>query len=146
VNSKIVVNALPETVWDYTQDWRRRKQWDSTVEEVIKIEESPIKKINARFKGGAEFAIQYKQNDRPLSTSLAMTDSTSKWMIGGGGSWQYIRQGDCTEWTQHNTIVFKDHFLVRLFAPVLKSFLQRSANVSMKKAKKIIENQSAELS
>ena len=139
VKATIVVNASPEAVWDYTQNWQYRREWDSSVVEVIKIEDSPSKNVRARFKGGVEFLVQYKIGERPLRTGLAMIESNSQWMVGGGGSWQYKSAGNSTEWCQQNTIVFRNHFLIRFFGPVIKLLLQASTLTNMKKAKGIIE-------
>lgn len=139
VKATLNIAAPSEVVWDYTQNWRLRREWDASVLDVVSIEETPHKKIKARFKGGATFSILYKINERPLRTGLAMTDSSSAWMIGGGGSWQYKRLEKTTEWTQQNTIVFRQHFLIQLLKPLIKTMLQATTKAAMRKAKKIIE-------
>lgn len=78
VQEKITINAVPEKVWDYTQDWNRRREWDDSVLEVTYQSNEPHKRVKAYFKGGITFDIEYKLNDRPRQTSLVMTNGTSK--------------------------------------------------------------------
>jgi hypothetical protein len=143
----IVIAASPEKVWDYTQDWRKRREWDDTVVKVEEIEDAPgePKRIRARFQGGLRFDVHYKMNDRPRKTSLAMQASDGSslmghWLTGGGGSWRYDDRGDGrTEWFQFNTLTLKEHWLMRLLSPLLLWGLNRNTVRAMKKAKRLIE-------
>lgn len=135
VQEAIVIGAPREKVWDYTQDWNRRAQWDDAVVEVISTR--PLK---ARFKGGLAFNIDYKLQDRPRRTALAMTGAGSRWLLGGGGSWRYDdHQSGGTHWIQTNTLVLADRFFLRLLRPLFAASLRWSTRRSMRKAKLKLE-------
>ncbi|MBI3542718.1 MAG: SRPBCC family protein [Deltaproteobacteria bacterium] len=139
VHESVVVAASPEAVWDYTQDWRRRREWDGSVSEVLELVEAPRRHVKARFAGGMVFDVEYKLNDRPRMTSLAMVNGTSSWVTGGGGSWRYEARGDGTEWVQTNTLVLADRFPMRLLRPLLAVSLGWSTRRAMRKAARKIE-------
>jgi hypothetical protein len=135
----INIAASPEKVWDYTQDWKNRAQWDDSVVEVVSQMESPKKFVRAKFKGGMIFDIEYKLNERPKITSLAMVNGSSKMFVGGGGSWKYEGKDGGTEWIQTDTLVLSDNWFLKLFAPLFKFSLQASTRKAMKKAKRLLE-------
>ncbi|HUP57435.1 MAG TPA: SRPBCC family protein [Bdellovibrionota bacterium] len=137
----ISVQAPPEAVWDYTQDWNRRAEWDSSVSELISLTEKP-RQVRARFKGGLVFDLEYKLDDRPRKTSLAMVNGNSRWIIGGGGSWRYDAIPGGTDWTQTNTLVLRDHWLMRLLVPFLRVGLGLSTAQAMRAAKLAVERSS----
>ncbi len=78
VKESVVINALPEAVWDFTQDWTRRSSWDPA---ILEAEILPGEKrgVRARTTAGT-LLVHYKQSDRPKRTSLVMSDSTS-WLV-----------------------------------------------------------------
>ncbi|MBI3555064.1 MAG: SRPBCC family protein [Deltaproteobacteria bacterium] len=139
IHWELLVAATPEVVWDYTQDWRRRRDWDGSVAAVEIIQESPPQRVRARFGGGLWFDVAYKKGDRPRITTLTMTNSTSAWVTGGGGSWRYEDVGGATRWSQSNTLVLRDHFLMRAVSPMLKMMLGFTTRRAMRKAKRILE-------
>jgi hypothetical protein len=136
----VTIQAAPEKVWDYTQDWRRRREWDVSVLEVLKIEDEPRKHVRARFAGGMTCDVEYKLNDRPRKTALAMLNSTSPWFTGGGGSWRYDAVGSGTLWVQTNTLVLADRLPMRMLRPLLEAGLRLSTRRAMVKAKRLIES------
>jgi hypothetical protein len=140
VQQTLHISRPIENVWDYTQDWTRRNEWDKSVVEILSIVTVPQTNVRARFRGGMIFDIEYKLNDRPNKTTLAMSSASSKWIIGGGGSWQYTTIENGTKWTQTNSLVLKDHFLTRIFCPLFKYSLRWSTIQAMKRAKKKIES------
>src|SRR5438552_7523247 len=93
VKESIDIAAPPEAVWDYTQDWTRRTEWDPAIVAAEVLPGEP-RVVRVRGLGGGGFMIRYKLQERPVRTSLAMTDSTSRIVTGGGGSWSYeAREG-----------------------------------------------------
>jgi len=81
----------------------------------------------------------YKLDNRPDKTSLATQDVQSPVIKTAGGSWSYENQDNQTRWTQVNTIVFKDSFLLQLIKPFMIWMFKIQTNKAMNKAKKLIE-------
>jgi hypothetical protein len=75
----------------------------------------------------------------PHKTSLAMLNSSSKWVTRGGGSWTYDDDRGKTKWTQINTIEFKKGLLTQTFLPLLNYAFRRATKKAMLKAKKQLE-------
>ena len=140
VQKSIFIASSPEKVWDYTQDWNHRREWDDSVVEVLTQTTGPEKRVKARFAGGVVFEVEYKLNDRPRKTSLAMVNGTSKWITGGGGSWRYDAKDGGTEWVQTNTLVLADHVLTKAMRPLLQASLRWSTKRAMRKAKRRLES------
>lgn len=140
VQEAVIVAASPEKVWDYTQDWNHRREWDDSVREVLSQTHEPHKRVKARFMGGMVFDIEYKLNDRPRKTSLAMVNGTSRWIVGGGGSWRYDGKDGGTVWVQTNTLVLADHLVMKALWPLLQMAFRWSTRHAMRKAKKRLES------
>jgi hypothetical protein len=103
VKDEIFIAAPQEEVWTYTQDWRRRKEWDATVVEAEVIEERPPL-VRVRAPLGVRYLARYKLYDPPRKTSVALEESTWGVFSGGGGSWDYTPTEGGTIFAQTNTI------------------------------------------
>jgi hypothetical protein len=139
VKESIFINKSRETVWDYTQNYDNRPGWDASIISSETLQETPNLIVRVKSPGNIYFNFEYKLSERPHKTSLAMLESSSALIIGGGGSWVYDEKDNGTFWTQTNTIVFKDNAVFRFLNPALKFFLQYSTKKAMVKAKKIME-------
>jgi uncharacterized protein YndB with AHSA1/START domain len=139
VKESVHIRATPETVWDYTQDWTRRTEWDPAIlaAEVLPGNERTIR---ARTSGGT-FLVRYKLFDRPRRTSLAMTESTSSIVTAGGGSWDYAFEEDGTRFTQQNTLVIRSPTLAWLLGWLFAWLLRRSTRKALVNVKRILETQ-----
>ncbi len=138
----IFVDASPEAVWDYTQDYSHRPEWDGAIASAEVLDPGPPPRV--RIKGSGIAAVfEYKQYDRPRRTSLAMVDVTSRWFEGGGGSWSYEAEGSGTRWSQTNTLVLKDGLRGRLMRAAIPWYLAASTRRAMREAKNRIEGQAA---
>lgn len=140
VNETIAVSAHPEKVWDYTQNWNHRQDWDKSILQAHYVQEGPLKSVQVKAKGGLSFDVQYKLSDRPHKTTLVMSNLNSKIVIGGGGSWRYNLQDGKTLWTQNNTLILPDNLMGKLLKPIVAMGLRRTTRLAMKRAKKILEN------
>jgi len=138
VSESVHIKASPQAVWDYTQDWSRRSEWDPA---ILGAEELPGKErvIRARTSGG-EFMVRYKLVDPPRKTSLAMTSSSSRIVTGGGGSWEYAAEDGGTRFTQRNTLSLKSPFWAWLFAWPLGWQLRRLTRKALENAKQYLES------
>jgi len=135
------VRARPEQVWDFTQNWNRRPEWDFSVVAAKVIKETP-RTVWVHARGGLEIEVVYKLWDRPKLTTLAMK-LHSPLVRGGGGSWKYEPSEDGTLWTQHNTLELRGDFLGAATAPFFARFLRFLTRRMMEKAKQLIEEESA---
>ncbi len=141
VRETVTVNAPIDRVWEYTQDWSRRAEWDpavlSAAPHATHRAEAPVYEV--RGAGGLAFVARYKQYERPRKTSLEMTDLSSRLVSGGGGSWSYEADGAGTRWTQTNTIVLRDGVTSWLFKPIVKWQLARLTRKAMNTARARLE-------
>jgi hypothetical protein len=136
------ITAPPERVWDFSQDWSRRSQWDATVISAEAIEGrdgAPAYRVIGA--GGLKFVARYKLYEKPRRTSLEMAESNSSIVTGGGGSWAYESKGDQTIWTQTNTLTLRNGLIGWLLTPLVRWRLGYETRRAMKRAKKLIENQ-----
>lgn len=142
VSETLHVERPPEAVFDYTQDYARRSEWDRAVTAATVLSESP-RRIRLRVRGLGAFTVEYRLFRRPERTSAAFVDLESALIIGGGGSWRYEPSGHGTEWTQTNTLELRHRRLVWMLAPLVKRNLRSSMRRSMVQAKRRLEAQDA---
>jgi hypothetical protein len=139
VTETIFIKQTPDIVWDFTQDYTKRSSWDKSILKIISIQETPKRIVEVKGKGNLNCKFQYKQYDRPFKTSLVMTDVSSPIIAGGGGSWKYTPSENGTLWTQTNTLILKNHFLLKWIKPLIAFQLRRSTQKALKLAKRIME-------
>ena len=138
VKESILIAALPERVWDFTQDYSRRAEWDDFVKEARVEQQSP--RVVWIKSTGMTCRFRYKLDDRPHKTSLRMTDIQPGWLFtGGGGSWVYETENGATRWTNTGSLTIKNRALYWLLKPFLTWQLRRSYRKAMMKAKLMIE-------
>ena len=99
VTEAVLVRASPEVVWDFTQDYNRRPQWDLLVSSAQVATDSSAPRVEVRGPG-LRCTFVYKLYRRPQRTSLAMVDVVSPFIASGGGSWSYQETDDGVFWTQ----------------------------------------------
>jgi polyketide cyclase/dehydrase/lipid transport protein len=137
INEAIFIARSPEIVWDFTQDYSKRTLWDKAVVQATILQSDP--RIVSIKGAGIRTELIYKQDNRPHKTSLAMTNTISPIIAGGGGSWQYIPLNNGTTWTQTNTLILKGTILARMLRPLVVAAMRRTTRKSMQLAKKMIE-------
>ena len=139
VSESLVVARSPEDVWDFTQDYSRRHEWDASILEATVQESEPVPRVRIRARGGLDATFRYKLYRRPVQTSLAMEDVSSAMIAGGGGSWSYAAVDGGTLWTQTNTVVLREGWLTAMLAPLMRYGLASSTRRAMAKAKRMLE-------
>jgi hypothetical protein len=139
VNEEIFIDRSPETVWDYTQDFSKRLEWDKSLIKVNVLQEIPVKTVDIKAKGNFTATLVYKLYDRPNKTSLVFTNVKSPVINGGGGSWRYEKMGNGTLWTQMGSCILKSGMISRLSLPFLRFMLRYNMRTAMKLAKKNLE-------
>jgi Polyketide cyclase / dehydrase and lipid transport len=138
VSESMEVACPPEDVFDYTQDYGRRTKWDRSVTENRILSESP-RRIRIEVRGLGRFTVAYQLFRRPERTSAAFVDVESRWISGGGGSWNYERTAEGTRWTQTNTLELKRPRLLRFLATLIERNLRTAMRRSMAEARRILE-------
>jgi polyketide cyclase/dehydrase/lipid transport protein len=138
VTETIWVERSPEVVWDYTQDYTRRTEWDAGVAEATVLGLDP-RTVRVRIPGLGSMTVQYRLDRRPVRTSAAFMDVESSWISGGGGSWEYEAADGGTRWQQTNSLELKRPRLAFLLAPLLERGLRRSTKRAMAEAKRRLE-------
>jgi hypothetical protein len=138
VKDEIFIAAPQEEVWTYTQDWRRRKEWDATVVEAEVIEERPPL-VRVRAPLGVRYLARYKLYDPPRKTSVALEESTWGVFSGGGGSWDYTPTEGGTIFAQTNTIQIRSRVWSWLLGWAVRLQFRWSTRRGLEKAKRILE-------
>jgi uncharacterized membrane protein len=135
----IHVDRPPDEVFDYTQDYSTRPEWDASIASAEVIGEDP-RRVRAEVRGVGTMVIEYKLFRRGERTSAAFTETDSRFFSGGGGSWSYVAAAGGTDWTQTNTMEFKSWLVGQLLAPLARRNLSSGMRKSMARAKEIMES------
>jgi uncharacterized membrane protein len=138
VTESIDVHRSPDEVFDFTQDYYHRADWDPGIVSAEILGEDPRRvRVEARVVG--RYTVEYRLFRRGERTSAAFTDVDSAWMSGGGGSWRYEPIPSGTRWTQTNTIELRAGLMGRLMAPIFRRGLRSSMREGMARARDIME-------
>jgi hypothetical protein len=140
VTESVFVARPPEDVFDFTQDYAQRAEWDAGVTHAELLSEEP-RAARVMIRGLGKATVTYQLFRRPERTSAAFTDVESAWICGGGGSWQYEPVQGGTQWQQTNTLELKRPRLMRLLAPWIERSLRQSTRTSMATAKERLERE-----
>lgn len=138
VTESIWVDRSPEDVWDYTQDYTRRTEWDAGVAEATILGSEP-RTVRVKIPNLGSMTVVYRLDRRPERTSAAFTNVDSAWVSGGGGSWDYESADGGTRWQQTNSLELRHPRRAFLLGPILKSGLRRSTKQAMAEAKRRLE-------
>lgn len=139
VTESTFIARPPDVVWDFTQDYSRRREWDSAILEAVVVSRDPVPRVRIAAAGGLKAIFQYKEFLRPVRTSLALEDVQSAVVSGGGGSWSYESVVGGTRWTQTNTIVLKPGWWRRALAPLMRITMRAATRKAMANAKRALE-------
>jgi hypothetical protein len=139
VSHTVHVDRSPEEVFDYTQDYSTRMDWDSTVKSAKVLSEEP-RRVHAVMEGIGPLVIEYRLFRRGERTSAAFSDVGSRLIAGGGGSWTYEARDGGTDWTETSTLEFRNGMIGRLMAPLLRRNMATLTRKAMDKAKSIMES------
>ena len=113
VSETVQVQRTPEEVFDYTQDYATRSDWDASVSEAEVLSEEP-RRVKVNVRGVGRMTIEYQLFRRGDRTSAAFTEIDSRYFTRGGGSWSYVARDGGTEWTQTNTLDLKPGLMGRV--------------------------------
>ena len=136
----IWVDRSPEEVFDYTQDYATRSDWDPTVKSAKVLSEEP-RRVEEVLEGIGPVVMEYKLYRRGDRTTAAFRDTASSLISGGGGSWSYAAKDGGTDWSQTATLEFRHRLVGWLMAPLLHRNMQTLMRKAMVEAKRIMESQ-----
>ena len=139
VSHTVHVDRSPQEVFDYTQDYRTRTDWDSTVKSAKVLNDEP-RRVQAVMEGIGPLVIEYKLFRRGERTSAAFGDVRSRLIAGGGGSWTYEARDGGTDWTETSTLEFRNGLVGLLLAPLIRRNMATLTRKAMDKAKSIMES------
>jgi hypothetical protein len=132
------VARAPEHVFDFTQDYARRAEWDQTVKSAQVVSEEP-RVVQMVLQGMGEVTLRYQLYRRGERTSAAFEVPASRVFLGGGGSWSYVARDRGTDWTDTSTLELRASLLGRLTALLIRATLGANVRKAMNKAKELME-------
>ena len=141
VTEAVWVDRPPEAVFDYTQDYTRRTEWDAGISEASVLSTSP-RAARVTVPGLGRTTVVYQLDRRPERTSAVFQDIESRWVTGGGGSWRYEPEAGGTRWTETNTLELRRTWLLRPLVPIVAWNMRRSTRRAMAEAKRRLEAES----
>lgn len=139
VTESIRIEAPPEIVFDFTQDWTARARWDASVLEARVLAGTPLPRVAVRLAGGTSGVFAYRLFERPRRTSVALLEVRSALLDGGGGSWSYAAHEDGTLWTVTNSLHLRSPIVGWILAPFVRVALRRGTRAALAAAKAAIE-------
>jgi hypothetical protein len=139
IHNYVFVNKPILAVWDFTQNYSYRTQWDRSVIEATVLQEFPNRIVRLKAKGNTTMTFLYKLDDRPNKTSLVAKEIHSPLIESAGGSWTYVSKNNGTIWSQTNTIVLKNRLMLTLLLPVFRVMFQWQTKSAMSRAKDLME-------
>jgi hypothetical protein len=135
----IWVNRSPDEVFDYTQDYATRRDWDPTVLSARVLSDEP-RRVEEVLEGIGPVVMEYRLFRRGERTTAAFRDTSSSLISGGGGSWSYAPQDGGTDWEQTATLEFRHRLVGWLMAPLLRRNMHKLMSKSMVEAKRLMES------
>jgi hypothetical protein len=139
VSESLLINAPVEVVWDFTQDYSKRPSWDQGVISAEVVDGTQPRRVRVQLRGGIACEFQYKLEDRPNRTTLAMQDVRSRILAAGGGSWSYEARDQATLWTQTNSLTFRSRLGYLCLGHLTAWQLRRVTRKAMLAAKRFLE-------
>ena len=139
VSETIHVHRSPEAVFDYTQDYATRTDWDDQVAHAEVLTEEP-RRVRITARGLGTFTLEYRLYRRGDRTSAAFIDLSNAFFAGGGGSWRYEARDGGTDWTETNTLELRRPRLLGWLAPIVEWNLRAGTRRAMARARSIMES------
>ena len=140
VTESIHVDRGPDAVFDYTQDYATRTDWDPAIRAATVLSEEP-RRVRLTSPGLGTYVLEYRLFRRGDRTSAAFAGVGTWLFSGGGGSWRYEADGAGTRWTQVNTLELRHPRLTGWLATLIERNVRSSMRTGMARAKAIMEAQ-----
>lgn len=138
----VIIHANAETLFDLTQDYDKRKLWDTLMGDIQLLGELPIQKgtqLKYTANNGFSMIVEYQNYKRPTIASIKMI-STSLLFAEFAGGWRFEPLDDT-----HTKITLAYHikarFLPRLTTPILVKLFAKENQKRFDTLKQFIENQ-----
>lgn len=135
----IIIPANIEYVFDLTQDYAKRKHWDSLMGEIELLTPLPIQKgtqLRYTAKNGFAMTVEYQNYDRPKIASIRII-SDSRLFLQFGGGWRFKAIDE------HSTEVifaysFEVKFLPKMMNPIFAKIFAWENKKRFKKLKRFV--------
>jgi ribosome-associated toxin RatA of RatAB toxin-antitoxin module len=147
-SEKVIINCRPEEVFDYTQDYGARLQWDTFLKQAELLDGAVQANKGVRAycvaQNGFGMTTEYVSFNRPKATAIKMTKGP--WIFRSFlGSWTF------KEWGSSQTEViflyaFNLRFPFNLGTPFIKNKLKANVRQRLSDLKKSLEGRSNTLS
>ncbi|MGH2587380.1 MAG: SRPBCC family protein [Dehalococcoidia bacterium] len=135
---QIVIAASLDAVWEYTQDYCRRWEWDATVL-IFREGEGTGGTVHALTLGGLRCTLRRTLVEHPRRSGFLLVNVESPWVAGGGGEWLYEPTPGGTRWTQTNSLVVQPDLPPRQLRLLIAWQLGMGTRRAMEAARTCIE-------
>lgn len=136
----ILIDEKPEQVFDFTQDYNKRLQWDTFLKKAELIEGAVVAdkgvKAYCVAKNGIGMETEYVTFNRPKVTAIKMTKGPFMFKS-FLGSWTFKKNGNKTEVIFLYSFAFR--FPFNLFTNLIKNNLQNNVRQRLIDLKASIE-------
>lgn len=136
--AEVTIAAPPETVFDFTQDWSRRSEWDP---EAPARRTSPARRGGrARTRRGATIAFAHVVDERPRRV-VVESESVERGgpIVAAGGSATYEPDGEGTRYRLEMRVTVGGGVMAKMIAGVAKGELERAVRAAVANAKAALE-------
>ncbi len=137
--AEVTIAAPPETVFDFTQDWSRRSEWDPEVLGAEDIPGSP-RRARVRMRRGATIAFAHVVDERPRRV-VVESESVERGgpIVAAGGSATYEPDGEGTRYRLEMRVTVGGGVMAKMIAGVAKGELERAVRAAVANAKAALE-------
>ncbi len=143
IHSVIEISAPPGPLWDLSQDYYLRTQWDPFIREVKLLDGATRTEVGVRSwvraHNGLTMTVKYITARRPDQVAMTMTEGPRLFeKFSGAWGFEPLEAG-------HTRVKFSYHFLTRprllrpLVEPVVRRFLQRDMDARLAALKRAVE-------
>lgn len=138
IRQRIVIDRNKEDVWDYTQNFSNRPEWDRSVKAVDIVQKNPTQ-VKLVFKNDSNITLEYQMENRPNKATLTIRKSESRIIQTGSGTSSFEERSGTTLWTETVTYVMKRKPLMGLLLPWYNLLFSIKLRSAMHRAKSILE-------
>lgn len=137
-SESIFINASPEKVFDFTQDYSKRLQWDTFLRKADLIEDATKAGMGIRAyceaRNGLGMITEYVSFNRPRATAIKMTKGPYlfKTFL---GSWNFKETKD-----QKTEVIFLYSFTLRFPFNLFGFFIKRNLQNNVKQRLRDLKN------
>jgi hypothetical protein len=143
VEDEIRIAAPVDAVWDLTQDWPRRHEWDPFVRDAVVESADPLV-LRLTLERGVRATGRATEYERPRLARLALSDLQGGGPVKSGeGTWEYEDNGDGTTLLRQRLTLELGGMMGRAAAPMVKSGLEQASRTALARVRERLETAGA---